>query len=87
MDHSMHEGMDQTKGSGHHDHHAMMELDFRKRFIVSLILTGPILVLSPTIQQWFNYTLPRFLGYDYVLFGLATIIAIYGGWPFYMGAY
>jgi Cu2+-exporting ATPase len=87
MDHSMHKGMDQSRGSGHHNHHAMMELDFRKRFFVSLVITGPILILSPTIQDWFNFTVPRFPGYDYVLFGLATVIAIYGGWPFYKGAY
>jgi Cu2+-exporting ATPase len=87
MDHSMHEGMDHFTGGGHHDHHAMMELDFRKRFFVSILITGPILILSPTIQQWFNFTVPQFPGYDYVLFGLATVIAIYGGWPFYKGAY
>ena len=86
-DHSKHQGMDHSNGGGHSDHHAMMELDFRKRFYVSLLITGPILLLSPTIQLWFNFIVPKFPGYDYVLFGLATIIAIYGGWPFYKGAY
>ena len=75
------------EGGKHYDHHAMMELDFRKRFFVSLIITGPILILSPTIQQWFNFTVPHFPGYDYVLFGLATVIAFYGGWPFFKGGY
>ena len=75
------------EGGKHYDHHAMMELDFRKRFFVSLIITGPILILSPTIQQWFNFTIPHFPGYDYVLFGLATVIAFYGGWPFFKGGY
>jgi Cu2+-exporting ATPase len=84
MEEMVHEDM---QHEGHQDHHAMMELDFRKRFFVSLIITGPILILSPTIQQWFNFTVPRFIGYDYILFGLATIIAIYGGWPFFKGAY
>ena len=40
--------------SGHHhehDHHAMMIRDFRLRFWVSLIITVPILVLSPMIQE------------------------------------
>lgn len=87
MDHSKHKGMDHSKGGGHRDHHAMMELDFRKRFFVSILITGPILLMSPTIQQWFNFTVPQFPGYNYILFGLATIIAIYGGWPFYKGAY
>ena len=67
-------------------HHAMMEKDFKHRFIVSIIITVPILFLSPTIQDWFNFTIPRFPGYKYILFGLATVIALYGGWPFYKGA-
>jgi Cu2+-exporting ATPase len=71
---------------GHNDHHAVMEQDFKRRFFVSIIITIPILLLSPTIQDWFNFTIPRFTGYDYILFGLATVIAIYGGWPFYTGA-
>ncbi|MHA2394846.1 MAG: heavy metal translocating P-type ATPase [Promethearchaeota archaeon] len=89
MDHSKHEGMDHHSGEAgqHHNHHAMMELDFKKRFIVSLIVTVPILVLSPTIQQWFNFEIPSFPGYNLILFSLATLIAIYGGWPFYKGAY
>lgn len=88
MDHSEHKKMTQHgEGGKHQDHHAMMELDFRKRFFVSLIITGPILILSPTIQQWFNFTIPHFPGYDYVLFGLATVIAFYGGWPFFKGGY
>jgi Cu2+-exporting ATPase len=87
MDHSKHQGMDHSGGSSHSDHHAMMELDFKRRFFVSLLITGPILILSPTIQDWFNFAVPQFPGYDYILFGLATVIAIYGGWPFYKGAY
>lgn len=71
----------------HHDHHAMMEQDFKRRFLVSILITVPILLLSPTIQGWFNFSIPQFPGYNLVLFGLATVIAVYGGWPFYKGAY
>src|ERR1035437_6760740 len=35
----------------HHDHHAHMAADFRKRFWISLVLTLPILVLSPLLQK------------------------------------
>jgi Cu2+-exporting ATPase len=84
MEMKSHESM---QHEGHHDHHSMMEQDFKRRFFVSLLITGPILILSPTIQEWFNFTIPQFAGYDYLLFGLATIIALYGGWPFYTGAY
>ncbi len=68
-----------------HDHHAMMERDFRQRFWVVLVLSVPVLLLSPTIQDWFGYTL-TFPGVRYVLFVLASIIAIYGTWPFYKSA-
>jgi len=82
-------GMQHMNGMDHmgRDHHAMMEIDFRRRFYVSIIITVPILLLSPTIQSWFNFTIPRFTGYNLLLFGLATVIAVYGGWPFYKGAW
>ncbi|MGB3905142.1 MAG: cation-translocating P-type ATPase, partial [Anaerolineae bacterium] len=68
-----------------HDHHAMMEADFRRRFWVVLILAVPVLLLSPTIQNWFGFTL-TFPGARYLLFVLATIITFYGTWPFYRNA-
>ncbi len=71
---------------GHHNHHLMMEKDFKKRFFISLILVLPILILSPTIQKWLSFSIPRFFGYNYVLFLLASIVALWGAWPFYQGA-
>jgi len=68
-----------------HDHHAMMEQDFRRRFWVVLALTIPVLLLSPTIQQWFGFSL-TFPGYRYLLFAMATVITFYGTWPFYKNA-
>jgi len=65
-----------------HDHHAMMEADFRRRFWVVLALTVPVLLLSPTIQNWFGFTL-TFPGARYLLFAMATAITFYGTWPFY----
>ena len=76
-------GMDMG-GGGHHDHHAHMIDDFRKRFWISLVLTLPILVLAPMIQEMLGYEL-RFPGDRYVQFGLATVIFFYGGWPFLQG--
>jgi Cu2+-exporting ATPase len=84
--HHMTESHENLEPRGHHDHHAMMEADFKRRFYVSLFFTIPVLLLSPTIQMWLRFTVPRFPGYDYLLFGLASIIAIYGGWPFFKGA-
>ena len=69
----------------HHDHHAMMVNDFKKRFYISLILTVPILLLSPMIQMFMNVEW-RFTGDTLILFGLSTILFIYGGKPFLLGA-
>ena len=72
-------------GQGHHDHHAMMVMDFKRRFFVSLILTIPILALSPMIQSFLHIDL-RFAGDSYVLIALSTVIFLYGGKPFLIGA-
>lgn len=62
----------------------MMIRDFRRRFYVTLVLTLPVLALSELIQGWlgFSFTFP---GADYLVFGLATAIFFYGGWPFLKG--
>jgi P-type Cu2+ transporter len=36
----------------HHDLYAHMAADFRQRFWISLVLTLPILILSPLLQTW-----------------------------------
>lgn len=71
--------------SGHHDHHAMMVADFRRRFWVCAVLTLPILVLSPMLQAWVGADL-SFAGSIWVLAGLSAVVFGYGGWPFLSGA-
>ncbi|MCF7924218.1 MAG: cadmium-translocating P-type ATPase [Candidatus Izimaplasma sp.] len=69
----------------HKEHHQHMIEMFKKRFIVSLILTIPILILSLTIQRWVGFTLEFPLRGE-LLFVLASVIFFYGGWPFLKGA-
>jgi len=84
--HSGHAGM--SAQGGHGSHHAMMVADFRKRFWVSLLLTIPVLLLSPRIQDLLNVEETiNFSGDSYVLFVLSTIIFLYGGYPFLKGIY
>ena len=79
-------GMKDMKGMSGADHHAHMAADFRKRFWVSLILTVPILVLSPLLQTLVGLRDAfRFPGDVYVLFGFASAVFWYGGWPFLKG--
>lgn len=82
-DHDSHQGHDQH-GHGHHDHGDMVS-DFKKRFFISLIVTIPILILSPMIQSFIGVDW-RFPFDQYILFALATFIFFYGGWPFITGA-
>src|SRR3546814_1918832 len=47
----------QASGSTHADHagchdHGAMIADYRRRFWVTLVLTPPVLLLSPMIQHW-----------------------------------
>ena len=65
------------------DHQKMLE-DFKKRFKISLVITVPILILSPMIQNFFNYSFD-FPGSKYILFILSTVIFFYGGRPFLSG--
>lgn len=62
----------------------MMITDFKRRFFISLIVTVPILLLSPMIHRWTNIDL-SFPGSHYILFTLSTFIYFYGGWPFLTG--
>jgi Cu2+-exporting ATPase len=89
MKHEQHEGM-KHEGHGpsgekdHSDHHAHMLEDFRRRFVVSLILTIPVLLLSPTIQGFFGFEL-HVPGADFLTFLLSSVVYFYGGYPFLKG--
>lgn len=80
---SHHDSRKQHSHSDHHDHGDMVN-DFRKRFYISLIVTIPILIMSPAIQSFFGVAW-QFAGSSYILFGLSTFIFFYGGWPFIAG--
>jgi len=67
-----------------HDHHAMMIVDFKKRFYVVLILTIPIMLLSEMIQHWLNIHI-SFPDSKYILLALSSVVFFYGGWPFLKG--
>jgi len=86
-----HEAHDRMKSDaqGSHagpEHHAHMAAEFRTRFWVSLVLTLPILVLSPMLQELVRLrSAIRFPGDVYVLFGFSSAVFWYGGWPFLKG--
>jgi len=70
----------------HHKHHVHHIEEFKKRFLISIILTVPILILSEMIQSWFNFSL--IIPFQkYSLFFLSLIVYIYGGTPFIKGLF
>ncbi len=65
-----------------------MVADFKKRFWISLVLTIPILLLSPLIQGFLGLDEAlRFSGDVMVLWAISSVVFFYGGWPFLKGLY
>jgi P-type Cu2+ transporter len=83
MNHSEHRP---GHGEHDHDHHKMMIEDFKKRFWASLLISLPILIFSPMIQELLGYKL-LLPGNSYILFGLSSIVYFWGAWPFLKGFY
>lgn len=67
---------------GRHEGHVTE--DFKKRFKICLVLTIPILALSPFIQEILRFEL-KFTGDTTALFLLSTFVYFYGGHPFLKG--
>ena len=75
------------KMEGRHVHTGMIE-DLKKRFIICIIITIPILFLSPLVQEVLGISkYIQFPGDSYVLFILASFVYFYGGYPFFKGIY
>ncbi len=79
--HAAHEG-EHDGHAGHGDHAAQ----FRDRFWLTLVLSIPVVIWAPMIQDWFGYTAPQFAGDGLIAPVLGSIIFFYGGWPFLTGA-
>ena len=70
-------------GDGHaHADHSGHEEMFRRRFWVSLVLSIPVLLYAPMLQEWFGFSMPTFTGSDWIAPVLSVIIFAYGGVPF-----
>ena len=71
------------QGHAGHNHASMID-DFRKKFIIVLVLTIPIMLLSPMIQHWMKVDW-NFTGSKYILLALSSLVFLYGGYPFLKG--
>lgn len=67
---------------GAHVDHTGHEQMFRQRFWVSLVLSIPVLLYSPTIQGWLGFSMPTFTGSQWITPLFSVVIFVYGGLPF-----
>ena len=72
QDHGGHRG-----GPSHH------ERMFKRKFWISLVLSIPVLVFSPTVQGWFGYSTPTFPLSQWIVPVFAVIVFAVGGLPFF----
>jgi Cu2+-exporting ATPase len=74
---------------GHAGHdHAGMVAEYRRRFWIALVLTVPILLLSPAGAHGFGLIgIIAFPGSYLVLLALSSAVYFYGGWPFLTGLF
>lgn len=88
----------QYAAGGGHDHASMMsdprmagamERDMRNRFLVSFVLTIPVILYSELGEKLFGGTpwVPFGLGMQWMAFLFATPVVFYGGWVFIQGTY
>jgi Cu2+-exporting ATPase len=79
-----HAGHDSAHGAGHGPHvdHTGHEELFRRRFWVCLVLTVPVLLYSPMLQEWLGFSMPAFPGSAWIPPLFSVIIFLYGGVPF-----
>jgi len=83
-----HKHHNHNEGSHNHSGHGDMVSDFKKRFYISIIVTIPIIMLTPMIQHWLGIEDKlKFQNDIYLLFILSTFVYFYGGWPFLKGIY
>lgn len=79
-------GMGHDHKQAGYDKHAGHSIEnFKNKFYISLILTLPILLLSPFIQSLLNISI-KFTGDQWVLFLISSFVFFFGGSPFLVGA-
>lgn len=71
----------------HDKHEGHSVAMFKDRFWFSLILTIPVILYSPMVQDWLGFSMPSFPGSDWVPFVFGSLIFFYGGIVFIKSAW
>nr|WP_247731771.1 heavy metal translocating P-type ATPase [Halovivax limisalsi] len=78
-----HGGGDAGHGDGHgNGMHQGHEAMFRRRFVVSTVLSIPVLLYSETLQAWLGFSVPAFPGSEWLTPVFSIVVFAYGGVPF-----
>jgi Cu2+-exporting ATPase len=80
-----HAGGHDAHAGGHDKHAGHSVAMFRDKFWLSLLLTIPVVLLSPDVAMWLGYELPAIPGLEYLPAVLGTIVFFYGGMVFLRG--
>ncbi|OHA09493.1 MAG: copper-translocating P-type ATPase [Candidatus Sungbacteria bacterium RIFCSPLOWO2_01_FULL_59_16] len=82
-----------TQGAGRnaareaYDKHAGHSVvSFARKFLVSLMLTVPVVLYSELPEKFFGWMAPVFPGSQYISLLLGSVVFFYGGWVFIAGA-
>lgn len=78
MDHSGLAGREMAK---------MMEIDIRRKFFFSLVLSIPIILYSPLGEKILGVNLPQPIPATWIMLILTTPVFFYGGWIFLYSSY
>ncbi|MCJ7568606.1 MAG: heavy metal translocating P-type ATPase [Anaerolineales bacterium] len=75
-------GAARSKEHTNHENHTGHEQMFRRRFWISTLISIPVLLFSPFVQDTLNFEMPAIPGSEWITPVLAVIIFFYGGLPF-----
>jgi Cu2+-exporting ATPase len=79
-------GMTHDEHAGHNQHeqvdHSGHETLFRRRFWISSLLSLPVILFSPTVQQLLGFTMPSIPLAKWIVPLFAVVVFAYGGLPF-----
>jgi len=86
LNHGQHINNSSAPSHGRHTGHTVEA--FKKRFVISLIITLPVLILTPEIQNFLGVKdFIIFPSQNLIAFVFSSIIYFYGGYPFLHGLY
>src|SRR5215218_4238310 len=87
MTEAEHAAVGQSAHAGHDKHAGHSVEMFRSRFWIALVLSIPVVLYSPMVQEWLRFSMPVFPGSGLVSPVLGTIVFLYGGSVFLQGGW